>query len=311
MTDHETTEKVFAAAEKAFAQPGGPAAALVGRIRDYCAGYVDSCHNRKEEEHLFPTIERCGIPRHGGPLAVMLGEHEQSRTLLAQWQPLADAFARGQSRDPAPLAKLFGEYATLLKNHFWKENDILYPMARRVMSPDDDEGVVRGIEAVEAAVGPDTRARYYALAAEIVAAGEVKDLVHNLDYDTLAAVLNTLPVELSFVDADDTVRYFSHENHPKIFGRTRGAIGMKVQQCHPKKSVHLVDRILAEFKAGTRDVAEFWIDMGPRKIHIRYWPVKSPAGKYLGCLETVQDVTGIRALEGQRRLLDDMPASKP
>jgi DUF438 domain-containing protein len=114
-----------------------------------------------------------------------------------------------------------------------------------------------------------------------------------------------LPVELSFVDENDTVRYFSHEHGTKIFGRTRGVIGMTVQNCHPKKSVHMVNRILEDFKAGKREVAEFFIDMGEKKINIRYFPVRDPGGRYLGCLEVVQDVTHIRSLEGQRRLLDD------
>jgi DUF438 domain-containing protein len=70
--------------------------------------------------------------------------------------------------------------------------------------------------------------------------------------------------------------------------------------------LHLVNRILAEFKAGRRDVAEFWIDFGGRRVHIRYWPVRSPRGEYLGCLETVQDITAIQRLKGERRLLDDV-----
>jgi PAS domain S-box-containing protein len=121
----------------------------------------------------------------------------------------------------------------------------------------------------------------------------------------LAAILNTLPIELSFVDAQDRVRYFSHENLPKIFGRTRGVIGMPVQQCHPQQSVDRVNAILSDFKAGRRRVAEFWIDLAGRKVHIRYFPVHDPDGRYLGCLETVQDITEIQALTGQRRLLDE------
>ena len=77
----------------------------------------------------------------------------------------------------------------------------------------------------------------------------------------LAAILNTLPVELSFVDQDDRVRYFSHENGEKIFPRTRGAIGTAVQNCHPQKSVHLVERILADFKAGKREVAAHLVNL--------------------------------------------------
>ena len=107
------------------------------------------------------------------------------------------------------------------------------------------------------------------------------------------------------MDADDTVRYFNHENRKKIFPRTRGAVGMKVQQCHPQGSVHLVNQILVDFKAGTRDVAEFWIDFMDMKVHIRYWPVRSPRGEYLGCLETVQDVTAIQQIKGEHRLLEE------
>jgi PAS domain S-box-containing protein len=178
-------------------------------------------------------------------------------------------------------------------------------MARKVLSDTDNKAIVAGILAVEAKLGPDTRARYYAIAEEIEQIGELKDLSYNLPPAVLAAILNTLPVELSFVDENDTVRYFSHEHGQKIFGRTRGVIGMNVENCHPQKSVHMVKRILADFKAGTREVAEFWIDMGEKKITIRYFPVRDPGGRYLGCLEVVQDVTHIRSLQGQRRLLDD------
>jgi len=90
----------------------------------------------------------------------------------------------------------------------------------------------------------------------------VRDLSHDLDRDVLAAILNTLPVELSFVDAQDTVRYFSHENQDKIFGRARSSIGVHVRDCHPQKSVDKVLQILADFKAGKRNLAEFWIDFG-------------------------------------------------
>jgi hypothetical protein len=303
-TDHETTEKVFAALETAFAAPGGPPAAIVAQMLDYFSVYVDQCHNMKEEKHLFPLIERLGIPREGGPLGVMLGEHEESRTLLARWKPLAQAYVAGDRTTLLPLKDVFFDYVALLKNHFWKENDILYPMALRVIAEADARKVVAGIEQVEAALGPDTHARYYGLAAALIQAGQLQDLSYDLDRGVLAAMLNALPVEVSFVDADDRVRYFSHENGTKIFGRSRGAIGTHVENCHPPKSVHMVKQILADFKAGTRDVAEFWIDLGPRKVHIRYWPVRSPEGQYLGCMETVQDVTAIQQLTGQKRLLD-------
>lgn len=303
--DHETTEKVFDVMSTAFATPGGPSPKMVGELITYLVEYVDGCHNKKEENHLFPLAEQRGIPRHGGPLAVMLSEHEQSKRMLADLKPLAEAFAAGDATKLDELRRAFHDYAELLKNHFWKETDILYPMARRVMSAEDDAQVVAGIVETEASVGDDTRAKYYAIADAICTSGGLDDLSKALDPDVLAAMLNTLPLEVSFVDANETVRYFSHEQHEKIFPRTRGAIGAQVQNCHPEKSLHMVNAILKDFKAGKRDQAEFWIDFGEKFVHIRYWPVLGTDGEYLGCMETVQDVTGIRALEGEKRLLDD------
>jgi DUF438 domain-containing protein len=301
MRDHETTEKVFDAGEKAFAA-GNPDPTMVSELLRYFVEYVDGCHNKKEENHLFPLLEERGIPSQDGPLGVMLQEHTQSKELLARLKPLADTYVAGDSSVLDELRRTYGEYIALLKQHFWKENDILYPMAEHALTQSDAAVVVEGIVATEDALSPDTRSRYYELADDLVRRGQVKDLCHNLDHDMLGAILNTLPVELSFVDANDTVRYFSHENLPKIFPRTRGAIGMQVQNCHPQKSVHLVNQILADFKADKREVAEFWIDAGDKKVHIRYWPVRGADGEYLGCLETVQDIAHIQKLEGEKRL---------
>jgi DUF438 domain-containing protein len=305
MNDHHTTERVFEAVSKALSGPSAPAVGLMQDAARYFREYVDGCHNKKEEQHLFPLIEKRGVPRQGGPLAVMLSEHDESRTVLPRLLALIDAYAAGNGSVLDELRQVFEEYSALLKNHFWKENDILYPMARRVMTPADADAVIAGIDATEAALGNDTRARYYALAERIISAGGVEDLSFGVERDVLAAMLNTLPVELSFVDKDDKVRYFSHENGEKIFPRTRGVIGAAVQNCHPEKSVHVVNRILADFKAGKRSVAEFWIEMGGRFIHIRYFPVRSPQGDYLGTLEVVQDAAAVRALTGERRLLDE------
>jgi DUF438 domain-containing protein len=302
--DHEITERVFAAMEAAFARPDGPEPEQVGLLTSYLHGYVEACHNKKEELHLFPRLEAAGMPRHGGPLAVMLQEHERASALLARLVPLGTTYANGDRGALPELRGVFAEYAALCKDHFWKESDILYPMALRFLDDGDGADIVRGIEALEASLGADTRSRYYQLAERIIDMGALRDLSFGLDRDVLAAILNALPVELSFIDHEDRVRYFSHEHGQKIFGRTRGAIGMAVQNCHPPKSLHLVNQILADFKAGRREVAEFWIDMNGRKVHIRYWPVRGADGRYLGTLEGVQDVTAIQKLTGERRLLD-------
>lgn len=305
MQDHERTEQVFDAMRAVFDRPDGPSPELVAKMLDYFTSYVDGCHNLKEQDHLFPLIEERGVPSQGGPLAVMLSEHEQSRVILARLRPLAEQVAGGDRSALGELREVFTEYSELLKGHFWKENDILYPMAKRVMSEADQQTVLDGIAKVEAAVGPDTRAEYYALADELIHAGKVRDLLHDVEPELVAAMLNTLPVELSLVDAEDTVRYFNHENKKKIFPRSRGVIGMKVHNCHPKKSVHLVERIVADFKAGKRELAEFWIHMGELVVHIRYFAIRDDAGRYLGCVEMVQDVAAIQKLEGDRRLLEE------
>jgi len=113
-----------------------------------------------------------------------------------------------------------------------------------------------------------------------------------------------LPVDLTYVDQDDVVRFFS-QTKERIFPRSPAIIGRKVQKCHPPASVHRVQRILDDFRAGRRDVAEFWIQMQGQFIHIRYFAIRDAEGEYQGTLEVSQDVTHIRALEGERRLLDE------
>ena len=302
MADHEQTEKVIDSLEKLW-RGGSPQPALVQKAVQYFSEFADACHNQKEEQHLFPRLAATGIPSEGGPLAVMLIEHERSKQLLDDFRTLGGRVIAGDASAADEMVAVFLEYGALLKSHYWKENDILYPMGRRALGPADDAAVVAGILAIEAGLGPDTRKKYQALADEITR-GSLEDLSAALDKTAVAAILNALPVELSFVDADDCVRYFSHENHAKIFPRTRGVIGMKVQNCHPPKSLHMVEQILADFKAGRREAAEFWIDMAGKKIHIRYVPVRAARGEYLGCLETVQDITAIQQLSGQQRLLD-------
>ncbi|MEM3672787.1 MAG: PAS domain-containing protein [Candidatus Bathyarchaeia archaeon] len=124
-----------------------------------------------------------------------------------------------------------------------------------------------------------------------------------LSKEEIEALLDTLPVDITFVDANDTVKYFN-KAEKRIFVRTKAVIGRKVQLCHPQKSVHVVNRILEAFKKGEKDVAEFWIQIGNRLIHIRYFAVRDKNGKYLGTLEVTQDITDIKKIEGEKRLLD-------
>jgi PAS domain S-box-containing protein len=125
----------------------------------------------------------------------------------------------------------------------------------------------------------------------------------NLTKQQLDTLLNTLPVEITFIDENETVCFF---NKPEkvIFVRSKGVIGRKVQNCHPPASLGTVNKILESFKTGEKNMAEFWIYMSDRKIYIRFFAVRDAAGKYLGTMEVVQDVTDIQKLQGEKRLLD-------
>jgi hypothetical protein len=125
-----------------------------------------------------------------------------------------------------------------------------------------------------------------------------------LSFVQLRGLFGTLPVDLTFVDADDRVAFFS-EGPDRVFARSRAIIGRKVQHCHPPASVHVVERIVDDFRNGRRSVAEFWIELHGRFVHIRYFAVRDAAGAYLGTLEVTQDLTRLRALTGERRLLED------
>jgi PAS domain S-box-containing protein len=125
----------------------------------------------------------------------------------------------------------------------------------------------------------------------------------SLSEEEVEAVLDSLPVDISFVDKEDRVKYFN-KAEGRIFVRTKAVIGRKVQLCHPQKSVHIVNNILEAFKTGKKDVAEFWISLNKRLILIRYFAVRDKNGKYLGTMEVTQDITDIKKIEGQKRLLD-------
>ena len=125
-----------------------------------------------------------------------------------------------------------------------------------------------------------------------------------LDLATIEAVMDALPYDVSFVDAEDTLVFFNTPAEGRIFPRTKLDIGRKVQKCHPPKSVATVEKILSAFRKGEKKEASFWISLQGKLVFIEYFPVTDQAGKYLGTLEVTRDVTGIKKIEGERRLLD-------
>jgi len=128
-------------------------------------------------------------------------------------------------------------------------------------------------------------------------------MIENLSREQLEGILEAIPVEISFVDENDLVKLWN-KHETRIFKRPISVIGKSVQNCHPKQSVAKVNQILSDFKSGRKDSAEFWINLGEKKVYIRYFAVRDKAGRYLGTLEAPQDITEIKKIEGEKRLLE-------
>ncbi len=276
------------------------------RALDFLLEFGDKLHNAKEENHLFPRMEQRGIPRDAGPIGVMLLEHSAERDLLRQLLAQAPALAAAPQAEREAFRARALEYLRIRAEHIWKENDILYKMALQVLTPADQAELLAAFRALDRETyGENARAHFAAMVAEQEQEGGIRTrLVENLSYEQLHGILEALPVEVTFVDAEDTVAYFNRLDKKKIFTRTRSVIGRKVEKCHPAKSVDTVQAIVAGFRNRTRDQAEFWIDFAGDTIYIRYFPVFSDDGQYLGVLEVTQEIGAIRKLTGQKRLLD-------
>ena len=129
-------------------------------------------------------------------------------------------------------------------------------------------------------------------------------MLETLSTETLEAIFDAMPVDITFVDGADTVRYYSRGDE-RIFKRSPAVIGKQVQNCHPQKSLDKVIQVVSDLKSGKREVAEFWIELKGRMIYIRYFPVRDKRGKYIGVVEVSQDITDIRKIKGEKRLLDE------
>ncbi len=135
-------------------------------------------------------------------------------------------------------------------------------------------------------------------------AGHVRFETGFLTPEEISQILNAIPGDMTFIDKNDTVKYFS-QGKERIFARTKAVIGRSVQDCHPPTSVNVVEKILEDFKAGRKDSEDFWIKMGDKYVLIRYFAVRNKHGEYLGTLEFTQDIAPIQAIEGEKRLLSE------
>jgi DUF438 domain-containing protein len=263
-------------------------------------------HYTRKENQLFPMLEAHHFT---GPSQVMWSIHDDIRAGLKQAR---EAFAKA---DPEGTLKPLKEAIQAIRDMIYKEEHILYPASLDMLTDQEWIKVKEGETDIGFAwVVPDT-----GWPEDIIKEPEdvppepaevLEEVAGALGLDTgrmtleqINLMLTHLPVDLTFVDETDRVAYYS-EGPERIFPRSPAIIGREVRNCHPPKSVHLVNQILDAFKSGLRDTAEFWIELGGKFIYIRYFAVRDADGYYRGCLEVSQDLTQIRKLEGQQRLLD-------
>ncbi|NLI54374.1 MAG: DUF438 domain-containing protein [Clostridiales bacterium] len=254
-------------------------------------------HYSRKENLLFPYLEQHGVT---APPKVMWGVDDEIRALLKESARLAAA------GDAATAVKLT-EALTRVEEMIFKEENILIPMLLDTLSAEEWATVAKesgGIGYCLIDPPPVRRATPGAQpsAPTAPAEGAVKLPTGFLSVPELTNVLNTLPVDITFVGADDTVRYFS-QGGERVFPRTTAIIGRKVVNCHPPASVHIVEGIIADFKSGKKDHEDFWIRMGDRFVYIRYFAVRGESGEYLGVLEVTQDIAPIQAITGEKRLV--------
>ncbi len=135
---------------------------------------------------------------------------------------------------------------------------------------------------------------------------DTQEVFEDLDTETLLYILDNIPMDITFVDKDDRVAYFNMPlGKQHTFPRTELDLDRKVQNCHPPKSVHIVQKILDDFKAKKRKSADFWINFQDKLLYIRYFPIYDKNGDYYGVIEAVQDIKDIQNINGEKRLLDE------
>lgn len=303
MKDHALIEKGLILMENEVKKGDKLNSTRIKALMEFLLEYGDKCHNMKEEKLYFPMLLELGLPPQG-PIAVMLEEHKEERKYLELLENQVSSFET-QGKLPADFQKNVTEYLELTKNHIWKENDILYPMGRKVITPEHDKTLVEEFEKLGIEILGDNGYERFAKMVDTLekqSIGKI-NLLKSMSYAEIDGMLDSLPIEISYVDKDDTVKFFNNLEKKKIFPRTLSVVGRKVQQCHPQKSVHLVDKIISEMRSGGREKATFWLNLGDMLVHISYFAVRDEAGEYNGCVEMVQDIKPYRDLEGEKRLL--------
>lgn len=258
-------------------------------------------HFQKKELVLFPILERKGFY---GPSKVMWSKDDEIRILIKK--SLENLKAHEEPSYNEILKSMVDEVSSMI----YKEENILFPTVLEKFSLEDWVNVFKEFSKIG-----------YCFIGEPLEVFELKDLrkmvqkepeykekevvfkTGKLSLKEIDAIFNTLPVDISYIDKNDIVKYFS-DNDNRIFLRTESVLGREVRNCHPPRSIEAVEKVIDDLKNGRKASHDFWINFKGRFILIRYFPVKDRSGEFLGILEVTQDITDIKKLEGEKRLVD-------
>lgn len=261
-------------------------------------------HYQRKEFLIFPYLEKTGIT---GPPKVMWGKHDEIRELLqGSIEILRMDISKSELISSSEI--ILQPAVNGVADMIIKEEQILFPMLMDALTDADWYEIQKQSLEIGYCLY-DPKKEWIPEGIETEVLKEVQKPGNNIQLpsgnfspEELLAILNTLPVDMTFVDKDDKVKYFS-QNRDRIFHRSRAILNRDVRHCHPPASAHIVDKILEDFKTGKHDRAPFWINLRGKFIHIEYFALRNEKGEYLGTLEVSQDLTWYRKLEGERRIL--------
>ncbi len=261
-------------------------------------------HYRRKEYLVFPFLERYEIT---GPPKVMWGKHDEIRALLKASIEAVSNTESVTAEEASSITDLVLIPAVKgISDMISKEEEILLPMCMDKFTDDDWYAIYRQTnEFGYCLYDPQTEWKPEGTTTSEVTydtGSKINLTTGSFNPDELESLFKTLPVDITFVDKDDKVKFFSLGGD-RIFDRNRAILGRDVRMCHPPSSVNVVEQILNDFKNKTQNSAAFWINMKGRFIYIEYFALRDKDGEYLGTIEFTQDLTHLRKLEGEQRLL--------
>lgn len=255
-------------------------------------------HYVRKEHLIFPYLEKYGIY---GPSTNMWRIDDYIRDAIKETKQKL-AHYNGDKWTILNGAHYFMEQVLEM---IYREENILFPMCLNHLTEDEWIKIAHESDEIGYCLTSPTvtwKPERKELDVKAMAEGYIKLETGILSLNQLELLLNHLPVDITFIDADDVVRYFS-QGKERIFPRTKAVIGRTVQNCHPPKSAHIVENLLDDFKTGKKDSEDFWIKFRDKYVYIRYFAVRDENGKYVGTMEFTQNIDPIRAIEGEKRIL--------